>query len=220
MSKSRFDKVLDSRIRCAGKQLLRKLASEAPSKEELASFSGPKQKLDRLIKASIKDAVKRHYFKHFIGVAARVSAFILVLVIAAVIALASSKDLRAKLYYFLFPSGEKAVAVSISDIAADTDYILPGYLPEGYVFIESCKSASETISVYTNADENSIVITKKDNTSTNTDLHKTKATMQKNVMTDEDGKVTVSLFCGNYYYTVSGVIDKSELIKIAQSLPE
>ncbi len=60
MSEHRFDEMIDSYIKHAGREMLLKLAEEAPSEEELAQVCDASDALDKMIMAVIDKEVEKN----------------------------------------------------------------------------------------------------------------------------------------------------------------
>ena len=160
MSERRYDELIDSYIKHAGRELLLKLAKEAPSEEELANVCDASDALDRMIMDVIDKEVEKKWLRRILSVAGKAAAIFFIFVTICAFTISYSKELRTQFAGLFIAKNElsfdynfaKEEDGSLSRSLEIKDNIAPGFLPAGYVFRESSADGISAISRYFNSD--------------------------------------------------------------------
>ena len=156
-------------------------------------------------------------------VTARIAAVFLVFLIVSTAVICSSEALRIKVANLIYSVGEGNTAISFIDADPGDlpeDMIVPGYIPDGYRLTDAYQDGPRVVSQYQDAAGNIIMI---EQNVPNPQIVVSKNSCEveiagrKGFVTTTEGYNTV--ICNNdmHCYFISGTIDASELLVIAES---
>ena len=233
MSNNHFDELVDSCIKYAGRQMLKKMADEAPSDEELEDFCFSTDSLDSLVMSDINKQVGRLRLRHLVTLAGKAAAVVLIFIAVTAFAISSSKALRAQFINLFISESEVSVDFSFSDAEENSeaspsvqseDHIAPGYLPDGYVLEESTTNGYHAHSEYLNeADERLMISRMGIGASHSVDNEHSRVyeleVMGKPAIALESEYMNILFFTSeNFEYSITGVISIEDMIPIAEGL--
>ncbi len=233
MNESHFDELVDSYIKYAGREMLLKLAEEAPTEEEIAQVCVTTDALDSLIMADINKEVSKRRFRRVISMTAKVAAVFFIFITISAFAISGSKALRTRFVNLFIAENDVSLDFSFvdeaesesSNVSVDIkDNIEPGFLPAGYELKESNSVGKNALNRYFNSAGQMLMIKRSsigashkiDNENSN--IYEIEV-MGKPALVMEHPEGNYLFFTTDQFeYSVGGNLDVEVLIMIAEGL--
>jgi hypothetical protein len=220
-----YDDVLNVAIKYAGHDLLKESGAAGNSGD--AHFS---REFEKTMKSLIGAERRKRGASKALKAAARVAAALLILAVVSTAVIFSSEALRTKvlnMFYSVGSDNASVESVEVDENNIPVDMVVPGYMPSGYdMSPKIVKTGGIYTSKYVNSDNNTITLVQKDssiNATVDSDGVTAYATNIKGVeaFVSENVEKNIVLFnYGTKGFLISGKIDVSELVKIAESIIE
>lgn len=233
MKRSYSDDMLDLAIKHAGHDILAEIAHEMPSDEEIKESIKYSDEFEKRIKKIIGMDFRRRRLSKVIRVVTKVAVIILVFLIVSTAVIFSSEALRIKVMNLFYQTGEKSTEIEITDNEEIENIleglVVPSYIPEGYELEEKNRIGIIYNSIYKNSNNDMIKIEQingSGNTTADTEKkpsYETEIMGHKIFVTEckgSEGKRKNLLVFNNdlFRFSISGNINISELLKIAESM--
>lgn len=161
MTKRHNDEVFDSLIKHVGFEILSGMADEIPDRQTILARIGNTDAMDNVIKKTIKKDLNKRHIRKAGRIMLRVAAVLLIFLVVSAVAIVSSKALRTSIMNLFYLVDDDTAKISIIEENDDErfDQILkPSYLPEGFYLVEQTPVNELMISIYENANGDTITI--------------------------------------------------------------
>lgn len=224
MNKNHYDELLDSKIKCAGLEMLAKLAEDAPSEQELEAANTESADLDKKVGAAISKKVAKLRAVRFFKTAGKVAAALLIVAAVSTVAISSSEALRVRFLNLFVTSNEISVDIKVDETVSSNDPISAAYLPEGYTFVD--EETNETLSLYTYKNtsgetmrisrfigEVDISVNNEGSTVREIDING-----KASLLVENDKANTLVFYTEMYTYMIEANVESEELVKIARKI--
>lgn len=233
MNKERYDQILDVKIKAAGLKYLEQIADESSINKDIEQYNTSSEKLDTIIKATLKRFKQKLRIKKTFKIITIVVAVLVVVVTVSCITITSTEALRVKFSNLFINDTGKSLELSASNgldeeiMPEGSDKIKPKYLPKGCIFTEADITITSVVNTYLNKDNSTIRITRSQDVGTltldneNADNYETTIKGNLAIIMETEHSNSIFYFSNNYYYHIKGEgVDVDELIKIAENLPK